>query len=144
MVDPISVGLGLLPTIYRILEKLYDPGLKEKRKKKMAYELIETSLKSFIVRWKDFTVWTPKTGIYTKGKEIAQIHKDLFLDIAAKTDSIVNKGMITWLMSISGNLNRILDFAETMGANRVQAFMQEGNEVQKYCEKALEDLKKCK
>jgi len=83
-------------------------------------------------------------GIYTKGKEIAQIHKDLFLDIAAKTDSIVDKGMITWLTSISGNLNRILDFAETMGENRVQRYMQEGQIVQKYCEKALEDLEKRK
>ena len=144
MVDPISVGLGLLPTIYKIIEKLYDPKLKDKEKKKMAYELIETSLKSFIFRWKDFTTWTPKTGIYSKGKEIAKMHKDLFLHIAAKTDSIVDKGMINWLMSISGNLNRILDFAETMGANRVQVFIQEGNKVQKYCEKALEDLKHCK
>lgn len=144
MVDPISAGLGIIPTIYKLLERLYEPSIRKKEKNKMAYDLIETSLKSFIFRWKDFSVWPPKIGIYTKGKEIAQIHKDLFLDIAAKTDSIVDEGMITWLTSISGNLNRILDFAEAMGENRVKGFIQEGQIVQKYCEKALVDLKKCK
>lgn len=141
MIDPVSVGLGFIPTAYKLLERLYDPKLKEKERKKMAYNLIETSLKSFIFRWKDFSVWTPKTHIFSKGIDIAQLHKELFLEVATKTDSLIDEKMTNWLMSISGNLNEVIDFVGGLGQQPVKEFIQKGNRVQGYCEKALTYLK---
>lgn len=141
--DPVSL-LGLIPTAYKLLERLYDPKLKEKEQKKVAYNLIETSLKSFVYRWKDFSVCVPFEHPLIKGKEIAQTHKDLFLDIAAKTDSIVDRKMVGHLTAIAANLNTVLDHVGGLGPQPIEEFIRKGGKVQGYCEKALGDLEKIK
>lgn len=135
--------LGLIPTAYKLIERLYDPKLKEKERKNMAYDLIATSLKSFIYRWKNLTIWK-ETRIYAQGKEIARTHQDLFLNIMAKTDSIVDKKVIGWLDSIACNLNIILDHHEFSVDIKEKAFIEKGERVQKYCEKALKLLENIK